>query len=170
MNMKLIGAAMIVATCVSIGIKMVSGFLRQEKQLEQLVQCLNYVKCELQYKLVPLSSLFYQCASIGSGPVSTFFHNLCKELDSQVYPDAGCCVKAALVRSQELSESVVRILTQLGYTLGCFDLDGQMLGIEEALQSCQRELELLRSTKPVRIRNCQTLSLCAGAALVILFI
>ena len=170
MNMKWVGAAMIIATCMSIGVKMASSYLREEQQLEQLLQSLNYIKCELQYKLAPLSALFYQCASLSKGPLRAFYLNLCSELDSQVYPDAVCCFHAALNKSAELSNCTVKILKQLGATLGCFDLDGQLSGIDEAIESCQAELKLLTSSKSVRIRNYQTLSLCAGAALVILFI
>ena len=47
---------------------------------------------------------------------------------------------------------------------------GQLLGLEEQRRRCNAELEKLNAGKEDRLRSYQTLGLCAGAALVILFI
>jgi hypothetical protein len=54
--------------------------------------------------------------------------------------------------------------------LGIFDLPGQLKGLEEAQQVCQRALEQLEKGQAARLRSYQTLALCAGAALTILFL
>jgi hypothetical protein len=56
----------------------------------------------------------------------------------------------------------------LGETLGRFDLQGQLRGLEAVKKNAEFELEQLRSNQDVRLRNYRTFSICAGAALVIL--
>ena len=62
------------------------------------------------------------------------------------------------------------ILSELGESLGRFDLPGQLKGLEAVRRKCLMELEALGRNRTERLRCYQTLGLCAGAALVILFI
>ena len=59
---------------------------------------------------------------------------------------------------------------QLGKSLGRFDLNGQLQGIEQVRAHCRRELSSLENGRDQRIRGYQTLGVCAGAALAILFV
>ena len=61
-------------------------------------------------------------------------------------------------------------LILLGRWLGRFDLDGQLKGLDAVRQECRRHLEELNNNREVRLRSYQTLGLCAGAAIAILFI
>ena len=61
-------------------------------------------------------------------------------------------------------------LMALRNSLGRFDIDGQMSGMEAVRQECERNLLLLRNNRENRLRSYQTLGLCAGAALAILLV
>ena len=95
--------------------------------------------------------------------------NLTRELDWQEKPDALSCMRAAMDKCHDLPICVRRPLTQLGQTLGRFDLEGQLKGLKGVQEACRRELGKLENNRDVRLRSYQTLGLCAGAALVILF-
>ena len=69
-----------------------------------------------------------------------------------------------------MPEAAKRNLLLLGKTLGRFDLTGQLSGIESVIQLCRRDLDGLLSNQDVRLRSYRTLGICAGIALVILFI
>ena len=58
----------------------------------------------------------------------------------------------------------------LGTSLGRFDLTGQLNGLEQVRSHCRRELEALAGNRDQRVRGYQTLGICAGAALAILFV
>ena len=58
----------------------------------------------------------------------------------------------------------------MGSSLGRFDLDGQLLGLEAVRVYCQEQLSEMSKDRDVRLRSYQTLGLCAGAALAILFV
>jgi hypothetical protein len=49
-------------------------------------------------------------------------------------------------------------------------LEGQLQGIASVHSACERTLEQLSNNREMRLRSYQTLGLCVGAALVILFI
>ena len=77
---------------------------------------------------------------------------------------------AVLEKAENLDDSIRRILEDFGVNLGRFDLEGQLQGIAHSKLSCHDLLERLVRNKDNRIRSYQTLGLCAGAALAILFV
>ena len=58
----------------------------------------------------------------------------------------------------------------LGASLGRFDLQGQLQGIESVRAQCRKDLAELEDNRDQRLRSYQTLGLCAGCALAILFL
>jgi stage III sporulation protein AB len=76
----------------------------------------------------------------------------------------------AIKKQTRLPEKLSQCLLQLGDSLGRFDLSGQLQGLGSVKKRAEFELEQLRRNQDVRLRSYQTLGLCAGAALVILFV
>lgn len=95
---------------------------------------------------------------------------LAAELEWQTEPDAASCMDSVLKRTQTLSARSRRLLHQLGKTLGRFDLEGQLQGLQATCSACIAASNSLREDRTVRLRSYQTLGLCAGAALAILFL
>lgn len=170
MSYKWIGAILIIAGCGGFGFSIAAVHRRVEKLLRQLQQILQYMECELQYRLTPLPELCRQAGQEVNGILREIFTALSKELDSQIAPDACSCMSTALKKNPDLPVNLKRILLQLGHTLGCFDLPGQLAGLQSAKASCSSELTKLEKNRDVRLRSYQTLGLCAGAALAILFL
>lgn len=169
MNYKWIGAALIIAGCGGFGFSIAAGCRREERLLRQLIQSLQYMRWELQYRLTPLPELCRETGKGTSGVVRDIFLGLARELDWQASPDVSSCMNAALKRNRELPRNIRRIFLQLGRCLGRFDLQGQLLGLEAVQSACQGELAALNKNRDVRLRSYQTLGLCAGVALAILF-
>jgi stage III sporulation protein AB len=101
--------------------------------------------------------------------VRTFFTELARALDTQTAPDVQVCVYTLLTR-MEPPKLLRRQLAELGATLGRFDLPGQLRGLEHAIRSAEEALRTVRDGAEGRRRSWQTLGLCAGAALAILFV
>lgn len=170
MNAKLIGAALIIAGCGGVGFSMAAAHRREEKALRQLIRALDYMGCELQYRLTPLPELCRYAASESGGAVSQVLVQLASELEAQVAPDAGSCMNAVLSKTSGLPPRTRKNFQLLGVSLGQFDLQGQLTGLETARKQCRRELDELSKNRDVRLRSYQTLGLCAGSALAILFL
>ncbi len=170
MIVKIIGAILVLSACFWVGFSKASQHRRREQTLEQLIQALEYMKRELEYALLPLPELCRRAAKQCTGKISILFDRLAQELDKQLSADAACCMDAALLGIKGLPESTADRLRLLGRSLGRFDVTGQLSGLQGVAELCKRDLEGLYSGREERIRSYQTLALCAGAALVILFI
>ena len=170
MTIKWIGALLVIAGCGGVGFTMAASYKREERCLRALVRALDYMTCELQFRLTPLPELCRAAGKECGGPAGQALLALSQELESQISPDADSCMYAALSRLNNLPASTSEALSLLGKSLGRFDLNGQLQGIEQVRAHCRRELAGLENGRDQRIRGYQTLGVCAGAALAILFV
>ena len=170
MNLQLIGGILIIAGCGGVGFGMALNYKREEAALEKLYKALEFMNCELAYRLTPLPELCRKVGSFSQGRVGQVFSDLAEELDRQISPNVSCCMEAVLEKIHDLPGKTRSALLELGRTLGCFDLEGQVSGITLVKELCEKEMESLATNRTQRIRCYQTLGLCAGAALAILFI
>lgn len=170
MNYTWIGAILVIASCAGTGFSMAAAYCREEQSLRQLLGSLDYMECELQYRMTPLPDLCRQAGKECSGTISRIFTLLARELDGQISPDVQCCMAAALAMQKNIPQYTQEALELLGKSLGRFDLEGQLSSLESVRAFCRRELSNLSDNKENRIRSYQTLGLCAGAALAILFV
>ena len=170
MYIKLIGAALIIMGCGGLGYKIARAYTREMNTLQQLTAILDYMGCELQYRSTPLPDLCKQAAGETKGILQSVFLSLSRALEDQLLPNASECMDLTLNKTENLPEKTKRALEQLGTSLGRFDMYGQLKGIEAVRYRCRKTLEELEKNRDARLRGYQTLGLCAGAALVILFI
>ncbi len=164
---RLIGACCIVTGCGGFGFAMAAANRREEAELVRLITALEYMSCELSYRMTPLASLCRGAAN--GGLVGKFLTELASELERGNASEVRDCVRAVLDRLQP-PKLLYRHLSELGDTLGRFDLPGQLRGLDAAIRSSGEALRLFREGVQGRRRSWQTLGLCAGAAMAILFV
>lgn len=169
MSIRIMGAILIIAGSAAFALAMASTWRREEAMLHQLRRGLEYMSCELGYRLTPLPQLCRNASQSVTGQVSRVFLALAQELEQQLEPDASSAMNAVLERV-ELPGQIHNLFQELGTTLGRFDLTGQLRGIEAAAASVENALRRTREDRAGRLRTYQTLSLCAGAALAILLL
>lgn len=170
MTPKMLGAAMILAACGGMGFSLAAAHRQKENMLHQLIAAARLMICELQYRQTALPHLMILCARETTGAIAQTFSAMAEELERQIAPDASCCMAAVLEMMPKLPSIVREKLKLLGSSLGRFDLQGQVSGLETVAQMCQRDLDGLTLNRDARLRSYMTLGLCAGAALVILFV
>ena len=168
--MKWVGAVFIILGCGGIGFLMVASHRREETVLQELIFALQHMNSELQYQMTPLPQLCHHAAERCNGYIRLVFEQLSTELDNQILPDASACMYAAVSKFNNLPDKANYYLMRLGTSLGCFDLPGQIKGMEAVEKDALQALSALRENKEMRCRNYQTFALCAGLALVVLFI
>ena len=166
---RIVGACCIFAGCGGFGFSMAAASRREEAELRRLLAALEFMSCELSYRMTPLSALCRSAAEGSGGMVRTFLLELARALDQQTAPDVQVCVYDVLARLQP-SDLLRRQMQELGATLGRFDLPGQLRGLESAIRSTEETLRAIRDGASDRRRSYQTLGLCAGAAIAILFL
>lgn len=170
MNIRILGAVLVILGCGSVGFRIAAAWCREERVLRQLLSALDYMQCELQYRLTPLPDLCRLVGSASKGQLGSLFLDLGTELEDQITPAVACSMARVLEQHGDLPQLTCQALEQLGGNLGRFDLEGQLLGLEEIRNNCRERLVELNRDKPLRLRSYQTLGLCAGAALAILLI
>lgn len=170
MTGKLIGVILILCGCGGMGWSIAASFKREEAALQQMIGALDYMQCELQYRLTALPELCRQAGRETKGIAGKVLSALAGELDSQISPDVESCMRGALLQCGDIPGKVRGGFEMLGVSLGRFDMDGQVRGLEAVRGFCRMELEEMGRNRDSRLRSYQTLSLCAGAALAILFV
>lgn len=170
MGYKWIGALLIIASCSGCGFAIAAGKRREEQLLWQLMDILQFMERDLQFRLTPLPELCRMTAGKTKGVLCTVFLNLYRELTWQKLPDVGSCMYAAIQRSGDIPVKARRILVQLGHTLGSYDLSGQLQGIQSVRRRCEDTLGMVRKNKDAQVRSYQTLGICAGTALAIILL
>ena len=170
MGYKWIGAILIILSCTACGFSIAAGKRREEQLLIQMLQILRFMEMELRYRLTPLPELCKMAADETRGTLRNILMNLYRELCRQKLPDAGSCMAAAIGRCGDIPTRIRSILSQLGYSLGRYDLEGQLLGLQTVRKRTEESLGNIRRNRDERLRSYQTLGICAGTALaVILF-
>lgn len=170
MNIKWFGAALIIAGCGGFGFAMAAGIRQQIRLLTELGRILDFFATELQYRLTPLPELTNQAAEESGGILKKIFGDFSERLAMQLCSDAASCMDAVLERYDDLPVRVRRHLRHLGHSLGKYDLPGQLRGLQTVQEACKKDLTRLQNNSDIRQRSYQTLALCAGSALVILFV
>lgn len=170
MTLRLVGSLFIILGCGGFGFTMAAAYKKEERTLRQFANVLEYLSCELQYRLTPLPQLCRQAAMECNGSLNKIFVSFADELDMQLSADAELCMKAVLAKHDDIPGQTKDLMLLLGHSLGRFDLDGQLKELEYVRQECRSRLRQLAEHKDTRLRTYQTLGLCAGAALAILLI
>ena len=169
MTLKLLGVILVIVSCGGVGFAMAAADLRETKSIQRMIEAIEYLSWELQYRNAPLPELCRSTAAATSGLVKTIFWALAKELDAKRSPDVAGCVES-LLSSMSLPGGLAGALKLLGRSLGKFDREGQLKGLASAAAELELERKACAEGQQGRVRCYQTLGLCAGAAIAILMI
>ena len=170
MPIKWIGAACVLVSCGVFGFSSASTYERTERTMKQLLLAIRFMTCELHSHATALPTLTRSASQYVSGPIRQILATFARILQEQSVPNASIAMENAL---DEMAFSYVPVrnrLELLGQTLGRFDLESQISGLESVAQILERDLAGFEIDKDIRMRSYRTLGICAGIALVILFI
>ena len=170
MHIKWIGALLVILSCGGLGFYLSFQHRKQEQMLRQLLAALDFMECELQYRLTPLPDLCRQVSGQCWGEMKQLWIRFAEEMESQISPDVSGCIRRAMAISAPMPGKTKENLIRLGNILGRFDLEGQIKGLESVRLGCRKDLTALEANRDNQLRSYQTLGLCAGAALAIILI
>ena len=170
MIIKLLGAVLVTCGCGGCGVMVAAAHKRETSALQNFLAALDILECELQYRYASLPELCRTAAQNSKGTIRNVLLALACELDKQVSPDVEKCMQAVLSNTPQIPTLTANAFLLFGQSLGKFDLEGQLQGLESVRVYCRDQLDNLAKDRDVRLRSYQTLGLCAGAALAILFV
>ena len=167
--MKYVGAGLLLLGCGCFGMTLTASCRREQALLRRLIHALQEMEWELKFRMTELPELCRTAGAAAGGTLRAVFEELARKLDAGDVTDIGGSLNS-IVNTAELPRRVKRNLRQLGRSLGRFDLEGQLQGLQAVRLQCRRDLQAMEENSTERLRCCRTLALCAGAALVILFL
>lgn len=170
MMLRLFGAALIVASCSGFGFYIAARYKKEVFCLRKLSAIIQFIEWELEYRLTPLPQV---CSSIADKTrfyFSAVFRDLGNALSFQISPDVAMCMHNILLSQNDIPRLSRHYLEILGETLGEYDVDGQLKSLAQLRQSINNHLDEMKEGQKERLRCYQTLGVCAGAALAILFV
>ena len=170
MILRMVGAVIILVSCGGFGFYLAAEHKREERCLRSLAKAIDLMICELEYRQPPLPQLIEIVSLEIQGPVAQFFGALAHRLQTHMDADASVCTGEVLKDFTALPLRTRLVLQQLGIGLGRFSLSGQVSCLQGVAQLCARDLRSLAQDRDVKLRSYRTLGLCAGTALIILFI
>lgn len=168
MIIRILGAIFVFFSCGGFGIRIAAGYRNSIKEMRQLIGILTMMESELAYRRLPLEPLCRSLSTKCSGSISVALLHLADALERNNEPDAAECVHYAIAETKIMPELVKDGFKILGVTLGMFDAEEQIKQIRFAKSECLNLLQIYTQTKQPHIQSCQTLGLCAGAAMAIL--
>lgn len=170
MNLKIFGAIFVITGCGGWGFLVAAQHMQKIRLLKSLSGAIAYMECELQYRSTALPVLCEITGKQMNGKIRQLLLAMSAELEAQVAPNAEQCMIHAMEKCGEIPKPIDQLCRELGSSLGKFDLYGQLRGLESVRMECDHYLTQMQSNQEIRIRSYQTLGLCAGAAMAILFI
>lgn len=170
MILRWIGAVMIIIASAGFALLIAMFHKKEVTAVKNLIAALDYMECELQYRMYPLPQLCRMTAEECSGVLKNVFSSLANQLEDQISPDVRYCMRSVLSEQPNIPGQALECLYLLGDSLGRFDLQGQLKGLDTVRQECRQRLTKLNAGADVRLRSYQMLGICGGAALIILLI
>jgi len=161
---------MVFAGCAGFGFSLAISHKKQERIMMHFLYVLDQMECELKYRLTPLPKLCRGAAYEVDGIIRKVLLSFSEKMDHCILPDPPSCMYTVLEEVSLCTGFTRNMFLDLGKSLGKYDLDGQLMGIEHLREKCQHQLTVVRGQKSERIRCYKTLGLCTGAALVILLV
>lgn len=166
---KIMGAVFLITGCGGFGFLMGIHYRREIQLLRCLLSALREMEWELKYRITPLPELCETAAAASRGKIKELFLDLQRQLNDGVCAEISGCMNA-LVQKKDLPQRCGKCLRELGRSLGRYDLEGQIQGLQAVQAQCESYLDELEDHRVERLRSYQTLALCAGTALVILLV
>lgn len=166
--MRILGAAAVIAGCGGFGFSLAAAARRECVMLRILIRTIQEMQWELKYRMTELPELCRLAGETGSGVIREIFLEMAGKLERREVMDISAAFLSELNR-REIPRKVRRNMKQLAQSLGRYDLEGQLQGLEAVRQQCRTDLRELESERKEQMRSYQTLAVCAGASLAILF-
>lgn len=168
--MKWMGALMVIIACGGWGFMTAANDRAAGHELELLERTLEWIGKELSCRMWPLPALFRQVAQLTEGTLKKVLMDFSDELDRNAVPDACACMELVLLRYPGYSSQCRQILSELGKTLGRYELKEQLQEVVVIHDQVQRLVQEHRAGQKERLRCYQTVGVCGGMGLAILLL
>lgn len=168
--LKLAGAALLLLGSAGVGRALMGRLKQREKTLEALAGALAQMERELDFRLPPMGEWLLGAAEGSAEPASGFLRECARGLDRQEGPLLPLWGRAAKERLTALNREDVQILLDLGAVLWRYGWEEQKKALALAVERLSQARAQAQEARRGKGKVYGTLSLAAGALLVIVLI
>ena len=166
--MKTLGIIFIMVSAVSAGIRIGSVLKSKCMHLQYLLDALLLFKNELTYSAKPLPELCAVISNSAQGNVKEMFADISDQMQNNRWLSFKTALEHALNRYPD--DTSEETLLELASSIGQYDLQAQIGGIDLAMIRIRQLLRSMESERSMKSKTYKTLSICAGLAVVILLL
>lgn len=166
--MKIIGIVFIVISSISMGLRIGSALKKKCTHLQELLNALELFKNELLFSHKPLPKVCADLAESFQEGVGRMFANISLLMEENRWMSFKTAMERALGTYPD--ELPSEILLEFAGNMGKYDLDAQVRGIELASSRIRQILDVMENERGTKSKTYKTLSICAGIAIIILFV
>jgi len=169
---RLIGTLLVIGAAGSFGVNSVWRMSRRVQALRGLIMALETMKSEICDRMTPLPELIDQLCSETAPPLNRFFFRLRQamgELGIQRFSHLWSEV-VDHAYELELQEGERQVLSDLGKTLGRYDIESQRHVISYTLRRLEGYLEQAEEARRTQGKVHAVLSLAVGAFVVLILL
>ncbi len=169
--LKIVGALFVFAGSVGVGVILVSRVNHRIMLLRAMVEGLDMVSCELEFRMSPLKDALCAVSQKTNGTVSNFFLYCAGEIGIK----HDCIFLDIWKRGMEMSFSALNqcdleTIQTAGAVLGRYDVESQVSVIRAAIEQLKRYSEEAIQEKKGKGKVFSTVSAAMGLFLIILLI
>ena len=170
MTVKILGSVLVIIGCAGFGFRAAAAHIREELCLKQLIFAIAAMKSHLKSRLIPLPTLCDVAGNTCGGAVGAALRRFSRKLDNCTSCNMRTLMEEILTDDITLPDKTRSLLLQLISGFGGFELEAQLRELDRQAGEISLILESMEKDRQSRLRGYKTLGLCAGAAIVILFI
>ena len=170
--MKLAGVLFVVISAASVGFRFSYAVRQRCGLLGQLILALRLLKSELSAHGTPIPEAFAFLAAATKGSAADYFSMASKQMHQKKWmtPEKSLEIASDKLRELSADDPVRMVLHDMALSIGRFDLESQLTGIDCAVARLEEIRNLSEQEKTLRCRTYRALGLCAGLALAILLV
>ena len=169
--LKMVGAVLLLAGGIGLGLSAVRRLERRVTALRSLIQALELMEQELDFRLPPMRELIFETAQRTAEPASKFLRACAESMEElEGKPLSGLWQQAAREELSALKPCDLETLFSVGAILGRYDAESQRSVISAARERLSGFLAEALDERHRQGRVYGTLGAAAGAFLVILLL
>ncbi len=149
-----------------IGLAYSESLLRRRRELQSILQMMDWFLAEIRYQKRELSQSVRQAANLQSFSNLRFLKDCAEKLDTLTFP-------AAWARSVEdwntrIAKDDRQLLASLSHVLGAMDIEGQTASLTHVRQQLQKSLKQAERESTEKGRMARSLGILAGLGVLVL--
>ncbi len=170
--MKLVGMIFILAASGSVGIRMAAAMRRRCGLFRQFLAALHVLQNEITFCATPLPQAYALAAVSSEGVVARLFSHMAKEMDRRRWltPQAALAAAWSMEPALTQEEALHTVLQSMASGLGKYDRDSQSQTLEMTKKRLEALLYEAEQERHARSKTYETLGICTGLAMAILFL